>query len=182
MPPENGPVHAECSMMRNVMESSKEAELGGLFENCQKSTYMRTTLSEIGHQKPPTPVATDNTSANSMFNGMAKQKRTRAIDMRIYWVRDRIQKNHFHIFWEERKKNLADYVKKHHLIRHHKEMRPRYVKATKKYIENSKDQRTGTGRGCAGTTNPWGTRKPDNPLEGIRNPIIWNLDNSLNGI
>ena len=71
---------------------------------------MRTTLSEIGHQKPPTPVATDNTSANSMFNGMAKQKRTRAIDMRIYWVRDRIQKNHFHIFWEEGKKNPAEFV------------------------------------------------------------------------
>ena len=156
--------------------------IGRLFENWQKATSTGTALSDMVHQQPTTQLVTYNTEANRIINWMAKQKISWAIDLRFYWVRDRIQKNHFHIFWEERKKNLADYVKKHHLIRHHKEMRPRYVKATKKYIENSKDQRTGTGRGCAGTTNPWGTRKPDNPLEGIRNPIIWNLDNSLNGI
>ena len=61
-------------------------------------------------------------------------------------------------------------------------MIPRYVKAIKKDIENSKDWRTGTGRGCAGTTNPGRTRKPDNPLKGIQNPIPWNLDNPRKGI
>ena len=49
-------------------------------------------------------------------------------------------------------------------------------------IENSKDRRNGTGRGCAETTNPGGTRKPDNPLKGIQNPIPWNPDNPLKGI
>ena len=34
----------------------------------------------------------------------------------------------------------------------------------------------------AGTNNPRGTRKPDNPLKGIRNPIIQNPDNTLKGI
>ena len=61
-------------------------------------------------------------------------------------------------------------------------MRPRYVKATKKYIEISKDRRTGTGRGCAGNNNPGVTRKPDNPLKGIRDPIPRNPDNPLKGI
>ena len=36
MRPENGPVHVECSIMRNLMASATEAELGGLFENFQK--------------------------------------------------------------------------------------------------------------------------------------------------
>ena len=45
-------------------------------------------------------------------------------------------------------------------------MIPRYIKATKKYIEHSKDQRNGTRRGGAGTTNTRGTRKSDNPLKG----------------
>ena len=58
-------------------------------------------------------------------------------------------------------------------------MTPRYAKATKKYIENSKDRQTGTGRGFAGTTNLGGTRKPNNPLKGIRNPIPQNPDNPL---
>ena len=90
MPPDNGPVHVECIIMRNVMESATEAELGGLFENFQKATSMRTALSDMGHQKPPPPVAIDNTAANSIVNRTEKKKRSRAIDMIFYWARDRI--------------------------------------------------------------------------------------------
>ena len=99
--------------------------------------------------------------------------------MRSYWFRDIIQQNHFHIFWEEGKKNLADYVTKHHPIWYHRTMRPRYVKATKKKIEKSKDQKNRTSRGCDGTTNPWETRKMDNPLKVIRNTIPQNPENTL---
>ena len=42
-PQENRLVHAECSIIRNVMESSTEEELGELFEKCQKVTSMRAT-------------------------------------------------------------------------------------------------------------------------------------------
>ena len=165
------------------MASDTEAEMGGLFENFWKAIYMRTAaLAEMGHQQPPTPVATYNTAANSIVNGTAKQKRSRAIDMIFYWVRDRIRKNHFHIFWEDGNKNLSDYVTKHHPIWYHIAMRPRYVKTTTKYIENSKYRRTGTGRGCAGTTNPGRTRKQGNPLKGIRDQIPQDPDNPLKGI
>ena len=74
MPLKNGPVHAECSIMRNVIVSSTEAELGGLFEIFQKATSMRTALADMGHQQPPTPVTTDKTAANSVVNVLAKQK------------------------------------------------------------------------------------------------------------
>ena len=115
------------------MASAMKVELGGLFENFQKVTSMRTTLAEMGHQPPPTSVATNNKAAKSIVNGMSKQKISRAIDMIFYWVRDRIRKNHFHIFWEEVKKNLLYYVTKQHPIWHHRTMRPRYVKETKKH-------------------------------------------------
>ena len=171
MPPENGPVHIECSIMRNFMASATEAELGGLFEKCQKATSMRMDLVEMGHQRPPTPVTTDNTTANSIINGTAKRKRSQAIDMMFYRVRDIIRGNHFRIFWEEGEKNLVDYVTKHHTIFHHRAMRPRYVKAKNIYIENLKYRRTGTGRRCDGTTNPGRTGKPDNPLKGIQDLV-----------
>ena len=61
-------------------------------------------------------------------------------------------------------------------------MRLRYLKATKKYIEKSKDGRTVTGIGCAGTTNPGVTQKPDNSHKGIRNPIPRNPYDPLKGI
>ena len=61
-------------------------------------------------------------------------------------------------------------------------MRPIYAKSTTKDTENLKKRRTGAGRGCDGTTNPGGTRKLDNPLKGIRNPIPQDPDNPLKGI
>ena len=80
----------EWSIMIKVMESATEAELGGLFDNCQKTTYMRTALSEMCHQQPLTTVATDNTSEKSIAKETAKQKISQAINMRFYCVRDRI--------------------------------------------------------------------------------------------
>ena len=59
--------------------------------------------------------------------------------MSFYFFRDIIRQNHFHILWEEEKKNLAGYVTKHHPIWNHRKMRPRYVKAMKKDIENLND-------------------------------------------
>ena len=61
-------------------------------------------------------------------------------------------------------------------------MRPRYVGATKNYIENSKDRKTGTRREYDGTTTPGRTRNPDNPLNGIQNPIPRNPNNHHKGI
>ena len=101
----------------------------------------------MGHQQPPTQVEMENTSSNSIFNGMAKQNRSQAIDMKFYWVRDRIRQNHFHIFWEEGKKNLADYVTKHHPIWHHRAMRPTYDKVKKKIYKPQNTGKLGPGEG-----------------------------------
>ena len=77
MTPRNGPVHVECRIMINVIASSTEEELVGLFENCQKDNSMRTALAEMGHQQPPTPMATDNTAAKIIVNRTAKKRGSR---------------------------------------------------------------------------------------------------------
>ena len=66
IPQANGPVHVGCIIMRNIMDSATEAEWGGLFENCQKSTSMQTDLQEMGHPPQPTTVATENSEVNSI--------------------------------------------------------------------------------------------------------------------
>ena len=53
---------------------------------------------------------------------------------------------------------------------------------TNKNIQNSKDQETGTRRGCSGTINTGVTRKHDKPLKGIHNPAPQKPDNTLKGI
>ena len=151
MPKANGPVHVLCLTLRNVIASAMEAELGGLFENCQKGEPIRVALEEMGHPQPPTPVATDNTTAVSVVKATAKQKRSRAIDMRFYWVRDRMRQKHFHIFWESGKDNWADYFTKHHPTYHHRGMRPKLLKPTPADIKNAQDRRTSPMRGCVKT-------------------------------
>ena len=75
--------------MRNVMSSAAEAETGGLFVNGQAAVPIITTLEEMGHPQPgPTPIQTDNTTAAGIANDTVKAKRSKAMDMRFYWIQD----------------------------------------------------------------------------------------------
>eukprot|EP00957_Ditylum_brightwellii_P192237 14633024-Ditylum_brightwellii.AAC.1 len=66
--PLNGAVHSECSTIRNVMGSAAEAEVGGLYTNCQRGEEFRVALKEMGHPHPPTIVITDNSTAEGIVN------------------------------------------------------------------------------------------------------------------
>eukprot|EP00957_Ditylum_brightwellii_P081699 6215598-Ditylum_brightwellii.AAC.1 len=54
---------------------------------------------EMGHVQPPTPIMTDNSTACGIINRTVKQCRTRTIDMRFYWVRNRCAQHHFTVYW-----------------------------------------------------------------------------------
>ena len=56
----NGIVYLVCKILRNIMASTAESELGALFLNCQEDVPIRITLEKIGHIQPPTPVQVDN--------------------------------------------------------------------------------------------------------------------------
>ena len=123
----NVPVHVECKIMKNVLASAMEAEIGALFLNCQQAEILRTTLGELGHPQPVTNIITDNKTANNIINGDAKQRRTKAMDMRYNWVLDRQTRLHFLVSWRPGKENLADYYTKHHSTVHHKRLRSIYL-------------------------------------------------------
>eukprot|EP00957_Ditylum_brightwellii_P142159 10830836-Ditylum_brightwellii.AAC.1 len=71
--PINGPMHTVCKVIRNVMVSAAETEIGALFSNTQKGEEMRTALQEMGHLQPPTPVMTDNSTSCGIINNTVKQ-------------------------------------------------------------------------------------------------------------
>jgi len=123
----NGPVHIVCTIMKEVVSSAAEAELAALFYNCKEACGIRNTLLELGHPQPPTPVRTDNTTASGIANDTVKQKRSKAIDMRFHWVRDRVRQNQFHMHWQRGKFNRADYFAKHHPATHHRDTRSSYL-------------------------------------------------------
>ena len=75
------------------MASAIEAELGALFLNCREAVPIRITLEEMGHSQPPTPVQVDNSTALRIATGAINQCKSKAMDMRFYWIRDRKIKN-----------------------------------------------------------------------------------------
>ena len=120
----NGPVHINSIIMQHVMSSATEAEFGALFHNAKDAEMLRTILIAMGHPQPPTPIQTDNACANGIVNDTVKQKRSRAMDMRFYWVRDRVRQGHFYVFWAPGNINIADYYTKHFAPSHHRSIRP----------------------------------------------------------
>jgi hypothetical protein len=79
-------------VLKHVMSSSAEAEIGAVFISATEGAVLRTTLEELGHKQPPTPMEIDNTTATGYRNGTIKQKRTKEMDMRFYWIKDRVKK------------------------------------------------------------------------------------------
>jgi len=123
----NGAIHIISTILNNVMASATEAEVGALFHNAQDACSLRNTLIFLGHPQPATPIQTDNACAEGIINDTVKQKRSKAIDMRFYWVRDRVRQGQFNIHWKRGKENLGDYFTKHHPDSHHRDMRPIYL-------------------------------------------------------
>ena len=70
-------------------------------------------LEILGHKQPPTPLKTDNKTAQAFANKNLKTKRSKAWDMRYYWLQDRVSHEQFIIYWEEGLTNYADYFTKH---------------------------------------------------------------------
>jgi hypothetical protein len=144
------------------MSSAAEAAIGAVFINAKEVAVLRTTLEELGHTQPPTPMETDNTTATGYSNGTIKQKRTKAMDMRFYWIKDRVKQGQFHIYWGPGYQNLVDYFTKHHSLAHHKRIRNVYIHADDRPI-NQEGIRDSALRGCVNTSGKAGAQIPQLP-------------------
>jgi hypothetical protein len=79
----NGSIFIISIVLKHVMSSAAEAEISAVFLNAKEGTVLRTTLEELGHPQPPTPLQTDNATATGDNNGTIKQKFTMAMDLRF---------------------------------------------------------------------------------------------------
>jgi hypothetical protein len=127
-PKPNGPIHVESRILRNVMAAASEAEIGALFHNGQETVHFRQILFELDRpQHHPTLITTDNSTADGFANNRTKIRRSKAIDMRFYWVQDRVEQQQIGVRWGSGKGNHADYYTKHHPPSHHIQVRPTYL-------------------------------------------------------
>lgn len=127
IPPNNGAILNIAHVIKHVMSSATEAELAALYIMAREAVYIRIILEELGHKQPPTPIQTDNSMADAVINGKVQPKRTKAMDMRFHWLRDRECQKQFKFYWRPGKTNYADYWTKHHSAAHHINMRKEFL-------------------------------------------------------
>ena len=113
--------------MQQVLSSATEVEVGATFYGCQDPIPLRNTLADLGHVQGATLIITDNECREGILNNTVRQIRSKAMDMRFYWVKCRIAQGQFELLWRSGRENLADYFTKLHAKVHHKITRPLYV-------------------------------------------------------
>ena len=108
----NGSITVVSSIIPCVVASAGEAEYAALFTGAQQAAGLRTILLDMGYPQPPTTILCDNTAAIGLANDSIKQKRSKAVDMRFHWVRDRIRQQQFCVIYIPTDDNIADYFTK----------------------------------------------------------------------
>jgi hypothetical protein len=90
------------------MTSVAEAELGAAFKNAQKAAEFRNTLEELGYPQQPTTIMIDNTVAEGLAADTINAERSKSMDVRFFWLRDRIQKGQFAVTHLAGKWNISE--------------------------------------------------------------------------
>ena len=104
----NGPIYILAKIIKAVMASAAESECGSLNIKTQHAVPFITTLEELGHEQRAVPIRTDNSTAKGIMNQQIKQKRSKAFDMRFWWLVDRIEQRQFKVNWHTGKLSIAE--------------------------------------------------------------------------
>ena len=110
-----------------MVSSAAEAETAGVYHNAQGASQIITLLQALNHTQPPTPIKTDNSTANGFIHDNIHNKRSKSWDMRYYCLRDRQTQQQFLFFWNKGSNNEVDYCIKKNPAKYHSVKRLRYV-------------------------------------------------------
>ncbi len=108
----NGPISCGSWMINCVCASVSEAELAGGFQAAQTATHHRRILSDLGYPQPATMLRMDNTVALGIASGTMNAKRSKSMDMRFFWLVDRVEQQQFVVSHIPGIWNIADHFTK----------------------------------------------------------------------
>ena len=108
----NGPIFCTSKLISCVVTSAAEAELGAAFQNGQKGAQFRNTLVELGYPQQPTTIFVDNTVAEGLATDTVNAKRSKSMDVRFFWLRDRVRKLQFRMRHLSGRWNISDFFTK----------------------------------------------------------------------
>ena len=123
----NHPIELLSGIIPTVVASTSECEYAATFMGGRLGYPIRNMLQVLGWPQPPTIITTDNKTAHGIASRTTKVKRSKAIDMRYHWIRDRINIGDFSVMWRAGKHSVADFNTKAHPASHCKAVRHMYV-------------------------------------------------------
>ena len=108
----NGPISCGSWMINCFCASVAEGELAGGFQVAQLATQYRRILTDLGYPQPATMLRMDNTVALGIASGQMNAKRSKSMDMRFFWLRDRVEQKQFVVSHIPGAWNIADHFTK----------------------------------------------------------------------
>jgi hypothetical protein len=76
----NGSILNVASVIKNMLASVAESEVGACFQNAQTGAPLRVTLTELGLTQPATPLHTYKSTDFCILNEIIKQKRSNTLE------------------------------------------------------------------------------------------------------
>ena len=89
MPRWNGSVLTLSQIIKFIVFSASEAELGALFITAQEMLEMRNTLEEMKWPQPKSPIYTHNSATVGVVNNTIVTRKLKKMDRRLHWLRCR---------------------------------------------------------------------------------------------
>ena len=106
----------------------------------------------MGHPQPPTPIHFDNATAVGIANETVKKHRSRLMEMRYFSICEQVRRGNFNIQYHPGLECLGDYLSKHHITAHHKNVRPIYLHTKESPLFLPREWKPSDLRGCVGKT------------------------------
>ena len=168
----NGAILTNWTILKLVAASAAEAELGDLFINAIEEKIMWLTLEDFVHAQPSILIHIDNTTGVGTVKNSIKRQRSRAMNMRYFWMlcheAQRILKVNYH----QGQENLGNYQTKDHNGAHHRRVRPFYLQNYQSPPWLPLAAQPSVQIGCVGTkSNPYVRRTPLPIIHPLSRPL-----------
>ena len=95
-----------------VALSSTEAEYVSLSDSIRQLIWIRSLLGEIGFEIPTVPLCGDNQGSLFMAQNPITESRSKHIDIKFHFIRQKIQEKIIQLYYEPTETNVADMLTK----------------------------------------------------------------------
>jgi hypothetical protein len=93
---------------KTIALSSTEAEYMSLSDTCRQLIWMHSFLKELGMPVGTIPLCEDNQGAIFNASNPVQEKRTKHIDIRFHYIREKVSKGQVSLYFVTMDKNAAD--------------------------------------------------------------------------